>query len=73
MTEKKPSAKTEAVAKAATQGTSVAVSEKLAAIEHRLDTIESALRLELGVDPAEHAAAQERSPGGVAGDAGYNA
>lgn len=57
-------------AKAAEGGMSVAVSRRLDAIEKRLDVVESALRLELGVDPDEHAASLERTPGGIAGDAG---
>jgi hypothetical protein len=65
------SEKTEEAVKAAEHGTSVKVSQRLDELEGRLDVVESVLRLELGVDVAEHAAALERAPGGVAGDAGH--
>lgn len=48
-----------------------ACQDEMVALGERVATLESALRLELGVDPAAHAEAQKRTGGGPAGDAGH--
>lgn len=69
-TKKDAAPKPEAEEKAAEKPKEPALEGRLAALEERIAVLESAMRLELGVDPAAHKAAQERVVGGPAGDAG---